>query len=118
MGGRFLKRHEDGIGWTEVSYRAARDKVSHSFRTKTKRHDTPRSVDLVGVPSTETQAPAHRNETMRHASFLRQAGEARMFEEIGDMKRKLSLSFESLKTEEPQEYPTTSKRRREQQLIA
>jgi hypothetical protein len=35
-GGRFLKRHDDsaGQGWLEVSQEAAREKVSHSCRTK------------------------------------------------------------------------------------
>jgi hypothetical protein len=37
-GGRFLKRCEDDIGgWIEVADDVARDKVSHGFRTKTKR---------------------------------------------------------------------------------
>jgi len=36
-GGRFLKRSEEAGGWTVVADGVAREKVSHNFRTKTRR---------------------------------------------------------------------------------
>jgi hypothetical protein len=39
VGGRFLKKTEDGRSWVEVSNEVARDKVGHGFRTKTRRSD-------------------------------------------------------------------------------
>lgn len=37
-GGRFLKRDESSVGWVETNDEIARDKVSHGFRTKTRRN--------------------------------------------------------------------------------
>jgi hypothetical protein len=41
-GGRFLKREDagDGNSWIEVNNMVAREKVSHGFRTKTKRNSS------------------------------------------------------------------------------
>jgi hypothetical protein len=38
--GRFLKKMTDSEGWVEVSDDVAQDKVSHGFRTKTRRNTT------------------------------------------------------------------------------
>jgi hypothetical protein len=46
-GGRFLKRADDGSGrWVEVSNDVAREKVSHGFRTKTRRRSSTEENDL------------------------------------------------------------------------
>jgi hypothetical protein len=38
LGGRFLKKSDDGISWVEVNDEVARDKVGHGFRTRTLRN--------------------------------------------------------------------------------
>jgi hypothetical protein len=50
-GGRFLKKCEDEVigGWIEVSDDVARDKVSHGFRTKTRRNTAPLSQPALAL---------------------------------------------------------------------
>jgi hypothetical protein len=53
--GRFLKKTTDSEGWVEVSDDVARDKVSHGFRTKTRRNTTTTRATL--CQNTKVVAP-------------------------------------------------------------
>ena len=56
--GRFLKRTESGNRWVEVSDEVAREKVSHTFRTKTRRQT---EDQMRPVSSLEFMAPVRQD---------------------------------------------------------